>query len=210
MMQLYYSDTLNPRLACAVARHLEAPVDYHHVDLSKGEHKRPEFLAINPNAKVPVLVDGSSTLWEAPAIAYHLAAKAGSDLLPADAAGHADLLRWINWTTAHFWRHTGRLYFQRVIKPRLGMGAADPAEVEEASGYVVQFGKVLDDYLRGRGYLIGDRLTLADFVVAMSLPAAEAAKFPLDGFEQIRRWYAQLEGLPAWRDPFPQRRAEAA
>lgn len=209
-MQLYYYDTLNPRLACAVARHLDAPVEYRYVDLGKGEHRRPEYLALNPNGKVPTLVDGATKLWEAPAIGYHLAAKSGSDFLPTDAAGHAELLRWINWTTAHFWRHTGRLYFQRVIKPKLGLGEPDPAEIEEASGYVVQFGKVLDGHLRGRRYLIGDRLTLADFVVATSLPAMTVAKFPLDDFAEIGRWYAQLEALPAWRDPFPQRQAAAA
>lgn len=209
-MQLYYYDTPNPRLACAVARHLDVPVEYVHVDLAKGEHKRPEFLAINPNGKVPALVDGPTTLWEAPAIGYHLAAKAGSDFLPTDAAGHAELLRWINWTTAHFWRHSGRLYFEHVVKPRLELGEPDPAEVEDASRYVTQFGKVLDDWLRGRRYLIGDRLTLADFVVATPLPATAAARLPLDGFKGIERWYAQLDAMPAWREPFPQREAVAA
>ena len=67
-MKLYYSDTLNPRKACAVARHLKLPVEFIHVTLEKGEHRTPEFRAMNPNAKVPVLVDGELVLWESNAI----------------------------------------------------------------------------------------------------------------------------------------------
>lgn len=63
-MKLYYFDVLNPRKVCALARYLNLPVEFVHVDLGKGEHKTPAFLAMNPNAKVPVLVDGNTTLWE--------------------------------------------------------------------------------------------------------------------------------------------------
>lgn len=60
-MKLHYAETLNPRKACAVARHLEAPVEFVRVDLGKGEHTSPAFKALNPNAKVPVLeIDGES------------------------------------------------------------------------------------------------------------------------------------------------------
>jgi glutathione S-transferase len=52
-MKLYYSDTTNPRKACAVARYLNSPVEFVHIDLAKGEHKTPDYLAINPNGKVP-------------------------------------------------------------------------------------------------------------------------------------------------------------
>src|SRR3954462_9511039 len=67
-MKLYYADTLNPRKACAVARYLNSPVEFVHVDLRKGEHKTPAFLAINPNGKVPAFSDGDLKLWEANAI----------------------------------------------------------------------------------------------------------------------------------------------
>jgi glutathione S-transferase len=54
-MKLYYCETLNPRKACAVARYLQSPVEFVHIDLGQGEHKQPDFLALNPNGKVPVL-----------------------------------------------------------------------------------------------------------------------------------------------------------
>ena len=202
-MQLYYFESPNPRLACVVARHVGAPVDYVRVDLARGEHRRPDYLAINPNGKVPTLVDDRTVLWEAPAIACHLASRAGSDLWPREAGSQAEIIRWINWSTAHFSRHAGSLFFERVIKPALGLGAPDVAAMEEATRYFIQYATVLDDVLRSRGHLVGDRLSVADLTVATFLPVAEPSGLPLAGFDQIRRWYRQIEELPAWREPFP-------
>ena len=95
-MKLYYAETMNPRKACAVAKYLGSPVEYVRVDLSRGEHRTPAFLAENPNGKVPVLVDGDVHLWESTAIMAHLAVKAGSDLWPADAASQVEVLRWLS------------------------------------------------------------------------------------------------------------------
>ena len=72
-MKLFYSETLNPRKACAVAKYLGAPIEYIRIDLAKGENRTPAFLAMNPDGKVPVLQDGETTLWEANAIMCHLA-----------------------------------------------------------------------------------------------------------------------------------------
>lgn len=208
-MKLYYFHTPNPRLACAVARHAELPLEHVLVDLGKGEHRRPDYLAINPNGKVPTLIDGDLTLWEAPAIAFHLARKAGSALWPQDAAGQTEVIRWLSWETAHFSRHAGALYFERVIKPWLG-NEADAAQLESATGFFHQFATVLDGHLKGREYLLGDRLTLADFFVARMLPYAREAQLPLDSYGDITRWHGQLMALPAWREPFPPQSAARA
>jgi Glutathione S-transferase, N-terminal domain len=76
-MKLYYAETLNPQKACAVAKYLDATVDFVHVDLGKGENRTPEFLALNPNGKVPVLETGEGSLWESNAIMCYLARVAG-------------------------------------------------------------------------------------------------------------------------------------
>lgn len=208
-MKLYFFETPNARQPCAVARHLNLPVQFVHVDLTTGAHKRPDFLAINPNGKVPAFEDGETRLWEASAIMCHLAAQAGSDLWPRDDR-QIDVLRWLSWNQDHFSRHAGVLFFEYLVKAQIGAGAPDPAAVAEATGFFKQFAAVLNDHLRGRLYLVGDRLSVADFAVASRLPYADAARLPLGDFTEIQRWHARLNELPAWREPFPAPAAAAA
>jgi glutathione S-transferase len=201
-MKLYYFESPNPRRACAVARHLGAPVEFVRVDVLKGEQRTPAFRALNPNGKVPVLVDGERVVWESAAIMVYLAEKAGSDLWPADER-RIDVIRWIAWDLAHFSRHAGALVFENHVRAMAGLGQPDAAAVTEATGYFRQYAAVLDGHLKGRSHLVGDALTLADFAVAAALPLAAEAKLPLEDFPEIRRWHAGLERLPAWRNPFP-------
>ena len=208
-MKLYYAETLNPRKACAVAKYLRSPAEFVHVDLGKGEQKSPSFLAINPNGKVPTLEDGETKLWEADAIMCYLARAAGSDLWPNDER-QIEVTRWLSWSANHFTRHAGALYFQNIIKPNLLGRAPEPQAVEEATGFFRQFAQVLNDHLRGRRFLVGDALTIADFSVAVALPYAEQAKIPVGEFPEIERWHGRLNELPAWREPFPAAAAAAA
>ena len=103
------------------------------IDLTKGEHKSPEFLAVNPNDKVPALQDGDTSLWESHAIMVYIAQLAGSDLWPQDKALHIEVLKWFMWDVAHFSRHASTLYFQNYIKPAFGMGEPDADLIEEAT-----------------------------------------------------------------------------
>lgn len=208
-MKLYYFETINGKKACAVARHLALPVEFIRIDLAKGEQKSPDYLAINPNGKIPALTDGDLKLWEADAIMCHLARVAGSDLWPADERA-VEVMRWLSWNTAHFTRHAGTLYFEHLVKPRFGLGEQNQNAITEATGFVLQFGRVLDDHLRGRKFLLGDTLTIADFSVAVTVPYADKAHIPLEGFTEILRWHDRLNELPAWREPFPERAAAAA
>ncbi len=208
-MKLYFSDTLNPRKACAVANHLQLEVAFIKVELGKGEHLTPAFRAMNPNAKVPVLVDGATVLWESNAIMCYLAAKAGSDLWPQDAR-QVEVLRWLMWDATEFLPQAGTLYFEHIIKPRFAMGAPDAAALDKATTGFKRYAAVLEAHLRGRSWLVGEALSVADFAVAITLPYAAEAKLPLEDFPEIRRWHAQLEALEAWRAPFAQRAAVAA
>lgn len=208
-MKLYYSETLNPRKACAVARYLNSPVEFVPIDLARGKHKTPEYLAVNPNGKVPALTDGDLRLWESNAIMCHLARKAGSDLWPQDDARKLEVIRWLSWNSEHFTRHGGTLYFEHIIRARFNLGATNPAAVEEATGFWRRFAGVLNDHLRGRKFVL-DTLTVADFAVAIALPYAEQAKIPVAEFPEVERWHARLSELPGWRDPWPADKAAAA
>ena len=202
-MKIYYSQTPNPRKACAVAKYLGLPVEFVQVNLGRGEHKQPDFLAVNPNGKTPALEDGDVRLWEAHAIMAYLAQKAGSDLWPPDPFQQIEVLKWLNWDTAHFSRHAGRIWFQNYFKGVIGAGDPDQAEVEDAMGYFRQFADVLNEQLKGRDFLVGDRLTIADFGVATFLPLAEEAGLPLEDYPEIQRWAKQMSEIEAWRDPWP-------
>jgi glutathione S-transferase len=133
-----------------------------------------------------------------------LSDQAGSDLWPHDSR-QIDIVRWFSWNAQHFYRHGGVLYFEHIIKSRLGLGAPDPSAVEPALGWFRTFAAVLNDHLKGRQWLVGDGLTVADFSVAATLPYAEQARLPVDEFPEVRRWHDQLNEIEAWREPFPAR-----
>ena len=110
-MKLYYFESPNPRKACAVAKYLNSPVEFVHVDLAKGENRTPEFLALNPNGKVPVLETDAGSLWEANAIMCYLARLAGSDLWPSDDR-QIEVLRWLSWDSMAFHAPRGNTLFR--------------------------------------------------------------------------------------------------
>ncbi|MGA9423400.1 MAG: glutathione S-transferase family protein [Rhodanobacteraceae bacterium] len=201
-MKLYYSDVLSAHKACAVAKYLAAPVQFVYVDLGKGEQRAPDYVALNPNAKVPTLVDGQRVIWEADAIMCHLAARAGSDLWPDDQR-QIDVIRWFSWNHQHFTRAGGALFFEYIIKERFNLGPPDAAEVESALENFRRFAAILDAHLEKHDWLVGDALTVADFAVAVSLPHAERARIPLAEFPAVQRWHGRLNEIDAWRNPFP-------
>ncbi|MFM0629780.1 glutathione S-transferase family protein [Paraburkholderia xenovorans] len=208
-MKLYYAETLSPRKSCALARYLGLPIDYAFVDLGKGEQTRPDYLAINPNGKVPCLVDGEKIIWEADAINCHLAQRAESPLWPRGTQQQIEIVRWFSWNSQHLLRHAGALYFEHLIKPWVGLGAPDPAKVAEAQGFFRKHAAVLNQHLKGRKWLLGDDMSVADFSVGIALPYAKSAAMPVEEFAEVVRWHDQLNAIDAWRDPFPARQERA-
>jgi glutathione S-transferase len=203
-MQLHFAETMMPRKACFVARHLDAPVHFIRVDLGKGEHKLPAFRALNPNAKVPLLVDGDLALWESDAIMLHLAVGAGSDLWPSDPRGQVEVQRWLSWAAHEFNPQAGTLYFEHVIRPMFGLGDVD-AEAESAALARTRKGlAMLDAHLANRDFLLGSRLSLADVSVAITFPYAPKAKIPLGDYPVVTRWNERLRALAHWDHPFPE------
>ncbi len=199
-MQLYYSPNLNPRVAVAVARHLRSPVEF--IRASPRHPANIEaFRAINPNALVPVLVEGERRLWETDAIACRLSAVAGSDFWrTGDEA--PEMILWISWATHHLNSAASLLYFERLIRPLFDDAVAPAAVLEEAERDFRTHAAVLDAALEGRTWLLGDRMSYADFRVATALPFAAGAGLPVAEFANVARWHDQLLALEAWRDPF--------
>lgn len=203
-MQLHFAETMMPRKACFVARHLDAPIDFIRVDLGKGEHKAPAFRALNPNTKVPLLVDGDLALWESDAIMLHLALGAGSDLWPSDPRGQVEAQRWLSWAAHEFNPQAGTLYFEHIIRPMFGLGDVD-TEAEAAALARTRKGlAVLDGHLANRDFLLGSLLSLADISVAITFPYAPRAKIPLGDYPAVARWNERLRALAHWDHPFPE------
>ena len=111
----------------AAATHLGLEHNVRLVDLSKGEHRTPEFAALNPNKKMPVLEEDGFVLWESNAILQYLAAKKPeSGLLPTDARGRADVTRWQFWDMAHWDPACAILIFETLVKKLLAIGEPPP------------------------------------------------------------------------------------
>jgi glutathione S-transferase len=199
-LKLYYSTNLNPRVAVAVARHLNSPVEFIFAS-PRDPRNEDAFRPINPNALVPVLVEGDKSLWETDAIACRLSLIAGADFW---AAGDAlpETVKWLSWSKQHLTAAGEAYYFENIIKPKyLGM-APDPHVIEDAQGNFHRYAKVLDDILASRRWLVEDRLTYADFRAATIMPFAKDAKMPVDGYKNILGWAARLNEIDAWRAPF--------
>jgi glutathione S-transferase len=199
-MKLYFSRNYNPRLAVAVARYLNSPVEFEFASpFSPGE--REKFIKLNPNLSLPILVEAEATLWEADAIACRLSHLAGSDFWPTGKA-MPDLVRWISWGYWNFVRACDQVHFERVTKQRYGLGPVRRELVEAGLREFASSAAILEQHLAGRDWLVGDEVTYADFRVACVLPFAELAGLPLADFSRVAAWHARLMEIPAWKDPF--------
>ena len=199
-IQLYYSRNLNPRVAVAVARHLESPVELIAATPRAPGHETG-FLSLNPNGLVPVLVEDGQSLWETDAIAARLSQIAGSQFWRNDSS-MPQMIRWISWATHHLNAAASVMYWENIIKPTYLNLPADPEAIASGMADFRRHARVLDTELQDRQWLVGDTLSYADFRTATALPFAEPAGLPLNEFPNITRWNTQLLALDAWRDPF--------
>jgi len=199
-MRLYFFPaSSNSRRALITARHLGIEVDLELVDLAKGEQKKPDFLKLNPNGRVPVLVDGDLTLYESHAIMQYLAdGVPGQTVYPTDRARRADVNRWMFWSAQHFQPAIGVLSFERFVKPLRGL-EPDPKEIARGEALVHEVMGVLDKHLTDREWVTEGKVTLADLAIAPALLAKDRAKLPVGDYRNVAAWYERVSALEAWR-----------
>jgi len=190
----------------AAARHLDLDIALRIVDLSKGEQRAPDYVALNPNMRMPTLKDGDVVLWESNAILQYLAGrKPQSGLLPTDERGRLDVTRWQFWDASHWDPACATFIFEYLVKPALlGIKEPDMANIAKGTEMFNRAAPVLDGHLKGRTFVTGDTLTIADFGLGCPLNLAEVAHLPLEPYGEIRRWYASLRALPAWQETLKQ------
>jgi len=200
-MKLYYNPlSPNVRRVRLTAAVLGIQLEEKQLDFSKGEHKNPEYLALNPNGAVPTLVDGDFVLTESRAIMQYLASKKPeSGLLPRDEAARADVTRWQFWDASHFSPQMGTLGFERMFKGMMGLGEPDAGKIQDALGNFRRFAGVLNKRLDGKKYIVGDMLTIADLTLASSLMYAKQVDAPVAEFPNVQAWFSRITELEGWK-----------
>ncbi|MBD0343756.1 MAG: glutathione S-transferase family protein [Coleofasciculus sp. Co-bin14] len=137
------------------------------INMQAGEHRTPDFLTINPTGKLPVLIDGEHIITESVAIALYLGEKyPESNLVPTDLLLRAQLYRWLLFTATELEQPLWRIARHTFIYPeelRL------PAEIPLARQDFTSMAVVLENHLLDRQFVVGEHVTVADFVLAYTL-----------------------------------------
>jgi glutathione S-transferase len=183
----------------AVAAELGIALEVEDVNLRDAAAKVAALAPVNPNTKVPVLVDGDFVLWESRAINGYLASmKPERGLYPADPRTRAVIDQWSWWHGVHLGPAMSRINFERFLKPRFGMGEPDEAAIAGEVREVARLLPILDARLADREW-VADGLSLADFAIATTFPYRDVAGIPLAATPAVAGWIARLEARPSWQ-----------
>lgn len=170
---------------------LELPVEIIFVDLAKGAHKQPEFLAINAFGQVPVLDDNGVVLADSNAILVYLANKYGHGRwLPTDPVGAARVQRWLSVAAGPL--HAGPATARLITV----FGASHNAEDVIARSHNLL--NVIDQELSNSTYLAGDAPTIADIAGYTYIAHAPEGNVSLQDYANVRAWLARIEALPGF------------
>jgi glutathione S-transferase len=208
-MKLHYGSlSSNSRRVRITAKLLGTNLEEIAVDL-RDPNNRAELVKLNPNSKVPVLVDGTFVLWESIAIMQYLCdLSPGASLYPIEPRPRADVNRWLSWAQAHWSPPIGHISFENVWKKFVTGEGPDPANVKRHEGFLAQFATVLDDHLASRTWLTGSAVTLADIAVGVPLMMTKLARLPLRPYQNIQAWFGRVQELPAWKETEPPQLAQ--
>ena len=192
MIDLYAAGTSNGMRARIALEECGLEYRWHPIDLAKGEHKTPQFLALNPDGQIPVMVDDQGgrkiTLSQSSAIMMFCAERAGK-FIPADPAKKAAMLQ------AYMSASTDITPMFGVVNALLR--AKEPA-AETFKQRLRAYFKVWDDRLATRRYAAGDEVTLADFSLYAGYWRTKGA-LPdvVAGMPNLERWAAEIAARPA-------------
>ena len=199
-MKLYSSPgSPNALRARAVAFELGFDPEIVNINIAAGENRTPEFLKLNPNGKVPVLVDGDVVLWESRAIGVYLAGKVPQyGLDTADLLRHALIEQWSNWQSIHLGPAMQRVAFERVQKKGFGRGEPDEASIAGELKTTADLLAILNAALENKEWIVGT-LSVADFAIASTFMLRQSAKLGVEAFPNVTAWIARLESRPSWQ-----------
>jgi GSH-dependent disulfide-bond oxidoreductase len=193
MSDLYTAATPNGWKASITLEELELPYTLHVLDLASGEQKQPWFTAINPNGRIPAIVDrasGDFAVFESGAIQLYLAEKTGK-LLPADAKGRSRVIQWLMFQMGGLGPMMGQAnVFNRYFPEKI------PAAIERYLRESRRLLEVLDRHLASNEYLAGD-YSIADIANWSWAHIHEWPGVDISGLDHLKRWLDQVGERPA-------------
>jgi GSH-dependent disulfide-bond oxidoreductase len=192
MLKFYFSGAPNPTKVALFLEEAGLPYEPIPIDTRKGDQHKPAYLAINPNAKVPAIVDGDVTVFDSNAILLYLADKTGKFLPPKTDKARGELLSWLMFVASGIGPYSGQLVHFRVYAPEKIEYAINRYAFETQRHF-----RILDDHLAKRKYMLGDAYTIVDMDVwgwARLMPLGESAwqKFP-----NLKRLVDEIGARPA-------------
>ena len=191
-MKLYGFPPTRSIRALWTLRELDVDFEFVNVDPTKGELQRPEFLAVNPAGKLPVLVDGDFILMESIAIVLYLAEKyPEKGLLPSGLRARAEVYRWLLFSATELQQPIWRIARHTLLYPPEKRLAA---EIPIARQDFLDMAAVMEKHMGGRQFLVGDNVTVADIVAAYTLDMATAQEkqMLLDDLPRLRGFMARM------------------
>ncbi len=192
MYRLLGFPTPNVLKTLYVLEEVGADYKFEYVDLTKGEHKRPEFLKLNPVGKIPVLVRDGESLFESGAICRYVANAADSPLYPKDKMQRARVDQWMDFFSLHLGRWLSTLFFENLIKKRFGAGDPDPKTCEEALKFAREQLSIVDRWLQGSKYFVGNNLTIADLFAFAYLELTGPCRISMGEFPHVQSWLEKV------------------
>jgi glutathione S-transferase len=170
---------------------LDIPYEVVDVDISAGDHKRPEFLALNPFGQVPVIQDGEVTLADSNAILVYLERRyASGSWMPSDPLGAARVQRWLSVAA-------GPLAFGPAAARVIALFGR-PEDPAPAIARAEQLFVLMERELSTRSWLAGDTPTLADLANYAYVARAPEGGVSLDGYPRLLGWLQRVEALPGF------------
>ena len=193
MIDLYTAATPNGYKISIALEELGLPYHMHALDLSKGEQKRPEFLAISPNGRIPAIVDrsnGDFAVFESGAVLVYLAEQTGR-LMPQDVKGRSRVMQWLMFQMAGIGPMMGQAnVFFRYLPEKI------PVAIDRYQGECSRLFRVLDQRLRQHEYLAGE-YSIADIANWAWVRTYKWSGVDIDAMPHLRRWQKQIRARPA-------------
>lgn len=202
MIELYYDATPNGRKILVALEEVGLPYEVHWVNVKNGEQFTAEYIAINPNAKIPAIVDHDGpggepiAIFESGAILLYLAEKAGT-LLPGDPRERWEAVCWTFWQVANQGPASGNAAHFTQYAPDAGIH-----DEYATARYVTETrrcAQVLDDLLAKRPYVAGSQFSVADIACFPWTRVMKAYGIAIDDFPALAEWSARVSARPSAR-----------